>query len=142
MAAPRGCAGAEWWLGRALPGRALPIEWHFDQDVKGARLRHPRLSTVLFLGAVQGGQLAVTEQVPGPRGRPLPAEPRRLETVSPRPNRYALFRGDRWHGVLPLGGSRMRVTLVVNYWAQRPTGVPEWRETRTYRRLCEPRPGR
>src|SRR4051794_25415816 len=40
VARPRSCAGAEWWIGRAQTGR-LPIEFHFDQDVKGRKVRHP-----------------------------------------------------------------------------------------------------
>ena len=139
LARPRGCAGAEWWIGRAYTTR-IPVEFHFDQDVKGRRLRHPRVSSVLFFNSVRGGQLAVTEQVPGaPRAT-------RLQTVAPRRNRYAVFRGDLLHGVLDARGrtpggalkgprGRMRVTLVVNYWDRRPTGVPTWTESGLYRLL-------
>src|SRR6476661_230210 len=34
LARARGCAGAEWWIGRAYTTR-IPVEFHFDQDVKG-----------------------------------------------------------------------------------------------------------
>lgn len=139
LARPRRCAGAEWWIGRAYTSR-LPIEFHFDQDVKGRALRHPRVSSVFFFNAVRGGHLAVTDQRPGGH------EARRLDTVKPRRNRYAIFAGDLLHGVLdargqtpgrPLPGprGRLRVTLVVNYWEARPTGVPAWDESRAYRRL-------
>jgi len=67
LASPRRCIGAEWWIGRAHTTR-VPVEFHFDQDVKGRRLRHPRLSTVFFFNAVRGGQLAVTDQVPASPG--------------------------------------------------------------------------
>src|SRR3954462_10568901 len=137
LARPRRCAGAEWWIGRAWTSH-LPIEFHFDQDVKGTVLRHPRLSTVFFFNAVRGGQLAVTDQRPGKRAA------QRLATVKPRRNRYAMFAGDLLHGVLdargqspgrPLPGprGRLRVTLVVNYWERRPSGVPSWAEGRAYR---------
>jgi len=139
LARPRGCAGAEWWIGRAFTTR-IPIGFHFDEDVKGPRLRHPRLSSVFFFNAVRGGQLAVTDQVPGT------GAPGRLETVAPRRNRYATFRGDRLHGVLDARGrvpgralkgppGRMRITLVVNYWQRRPTGVPTWKDSGLYRLL-------
>ena len=145
LARPRGCAGAEWWIGRSFTTR-IPVGFHFDQDVKGRRLRHPRLSSVFFFNAVRGGQLAVTDQVPG---APKAA---RLQTVTPRRNRYAVFAGNLLHGVLdargrtparPLKGppGRMRVTLVVNYWGRRPTDVPTWAESGVYRSLRGARPG-
>jgi hypothetical protein len=132
------CAGVEWWIGRAYTTR-LPIEFHFDHDVK-AGSRHPVRSSVFFFNAVRGGQLAVTDARPGS------GEPTRLETVKPRRNRYAIFAGDLLHGVLdargrtpgrPLPGprGRLRVTLVVNYWNRRPTGVPAWAESGRYRDL-------
>src|SRR3954462_6714734 len=85
LASPgRSCAGAEWWIGRAFTTRVL-VEFHFDQDVKGGRRRHPRLSSVFFFNRVRGGQLAVTDQLPGTESAA------RLETVRPRRNRYAMF---------------------------------------------------
>lgn len=147
FAAPARASGMEWWIGRSYTS-AVPIGFHFDQDVKARTgLRHPLVSTVFFFNRVKGGQLAVTDQVPGPGGGPRPAEARRLETAAPAPNRYAIFRGDRFHGVLdergrtpgrPRPGPRgvLRVTLVVNYWDHRPTGVPRWSETRIYRALA------
>jgi hypothetical protein len=131
------CAGAEWWIGRAYTTR-LPIEFHFDHDVK-AGSRHPLLSSVFFFNSVRGGHLAVTDARPG-------GEPMRLETVKPRRNRYAIFPGDLLHGLLdahgrtpgrPLPGARgrLRVTLVVNFWHRRPTDVPRWSESGLYRAL-------
>ena len=145
LARPRGCAGAEWWIGRAYTTR-IPVEFHFDQDVKGRRHSHPMLSSVFFFNSVRGGQLAVTDQVPGSEAAT------RLETVAPRRNRYAIFAGNLLHGVLDARGrtpgrpvkgpaGRMRVTLVVNYWKQRPTGVPGWSESGLYRSLGHSRAG-
>ncbi len=139
LARPRGCAGAEWWIGRSHTTR-IPLEFHFDQDVKGRRLRHPRLSSVFFFNPVRGGQLAVTDQIPGGGAAT------RLETIAPRRNRYAVFPGNLLHGVLDARGrspgrrlpgpaGRLRVTLVVNYWERRPTDVPTWDESGIYRSL-------
>ena len=139
LARPRGCAGAEWWIGRSHTTR-IPLEFHFDQDVKGRLRRHPRLSSVFFFNPVRGGQLAVTDQVPGSGAAT------RLETVAPRRNRYAVFAGNLLHGVLDARGrtpgrrlpgpaGRLRVTLVVNSWERRPTGVPTWNESGIYRPL-------
>src|SRR5919201_6201750 len=93
LARARGCAGAEWWIGRAHT-TSIPVEFHFDHDVKGHRRRHPLVSSVFFFNAVRGGQLAVTDQTPGK------ASASRLETVVPRRNRYAIFAGNLLHGVL------------------------------------------
>jgi len=139
LARPRGCAGAEWWIGRSHTTR-IPLEFHFDQDVKGRRLRHPRLSSVFFFNPVRGGQLAVTDQIPGGGAAT------RLETIAPRRNRYAVFPGNLLHGVLDARGrspgrrlpgpaGHLRVTLVVNYWERRPTDVPTWDESGIYRSL-------
>jgi hypothetical protein len=139
LARPRGCAGAEWWIGRSHTTR-VPVEFHFDQDVKGRLRRHPRLSSVFFFNPVRGGQLAVTDQVPGG------GTATRLETIAPRRNRYAVFAGNLLHGVLDARGrspgrrlpgpaGRLRVTLVVNYWERRPADVPTWNESGIYRSL-------
>ena len=137
------CAGVEWWIGRTYTTR-VPIEFHFDEDVKGRRRRHPLFSSVFFFNAVRGGQLAITDATPG-------RSPQRLEAVKPRRNRYAIFAGDLLHGVLDRDGctptralpgprGRLRVTLVVNYWEARPTGVPLFSESRAYRALsAQPR---
>jgi hypothetical protein len=145
----RRALGAEWWIGRTYTTR-VPIEFHFDQDVKlrdaGGPLVHPLASSVLFFNSVRGGQLAVTDQRPDDRGDPRPARPRALEAVKPRANRYAVFAGDRYHGVLDANGEmptralagprgRLRITLVVNFWRRRPTDVLTWSESRVYRAL-------
>lgn len=132
------CAGIEWWIGRTYTTR-VPIGFHFDEDVKGRRRRHPLISSVFFFNAVRGGQLAITDATPG-------RAPQRLEAVKPRRNRYAIFKGNLLHGVLdrdgrtpsrPLSGprGRLRVTLVVNYWEAPPEGVPLFSGSRTYRAL-------
>jgi len=138
LARPRGCAGSEWWIGRAYTND-LPIEFHFDEDVLGKNRRHPRLSSVFFFNRVRGGQLAVTDARPG-------RAPSQLQAVPPRRNRYALFAGDLLHGVLDRDGrtplqklsgprGRLRVTLVVNFWDERPSKIVPWSESRHYRRL-------
>jgi hypothetical protein len=154
LAAPgRRCTGAEWWIGRTYTTE-VSVGFHFDQDVKASRgLRHPLLSSVFFFNRVRGGQLAVTDQRAGLRGEPQPADPRTLQTVAPRRNRYAVFDGALFHGVLdarsrtpgrslPGPRGRLRVTLVVNFWETRPAGVPEWRNSRLYRGLAGPSAGR
>jgi hypothetical protein len=138
LARPRGCAGAEWWIGRSYTND-VPIGFHFDEDVRGSSRRHPAISSVFFFNRVRGGQLAVTDARPG-------EEPARLEAIKPRRNRYAIFKGDLLHGVLDAEGrtprrklpgprGRLRVTLVVNFWRQRPSKVAAWNESKLYRAL-------
>lgn len=122
------CAGYEWWIGRAYAHR-MPIDWHFDHDVKGGVIRNPILSSVFFFNSVRGGQLAVTDQT----SSKIHADA--LETVKPRRNRYAVFAGNLFHGVLEGPPGRLRVTLVVNFWSKRPTGVPAWAQSGVYRAL-------
>jgi len=142
-ARPRNCTGAEWWIGRSYTND-VPIEFHFDQDVRGREKRHPQLSSVLLFNRVRGGQLAVTDAKPGTG----PAT--RLQAIKPRRNRYAIFAGDLLHGVLDARGrtpdrklsgprGRLRVTLVVNFWAERPSKVPAFRESKLYRALAPAR---
>jgi hypothetical protein len=78
---------------------------------------------------VRGGQLAVTDQTLSK----IHADA--LQTVKPRRNRYAIFAGNLFHGVLSGPPGRLRITLVVNFWAKRPAGVPTWRESGVYRAL-------
>jgi len=102
---------------------------------------------VFFFNRVRGGQLAVTNQRAGRRGEPTPPAADQLEVIVPRRNRYAVFDGALFHGVLDARGrtprrklpgppGRLRVTLVVNFWARAPTGVPRWRDVRFYRALA------
>ena len=133
------CAGIEWWIGRTHTTR-VPIEFHFDADVKGRKRRHPLFSSVFFFNAVRGGQLAITDATPG-------RAPQKIQAVKPRRNRYAIFRGNLLHGVLDRDGrtpsrplaaphGRLRVTLVVNYWEAPPTGVTTWSASGRYRPLA------
>lgn len=146
------CTGAEWWIGRSYT-TDVPVGFHFDQDVRAAQgLRHPLLSSVFFFNRVRGGHLAITDQRAGRRGEPVPARARELHAVAPRRNRYAIFDGALFHGVLDARGrvpgaklsgprGRLRVTLVVNFWDRRPTRVRRWRDGRVYRALAGRRGG-
>ena len=74
---------------------------------------------------------------------PLPLE---ADLVGPRPNRIAMFDGRLTHGVLDARNavptSRLRVrgelrlSLVMNGWARRPTDVPSFEEARVYAALA------
>jgi hypothetical protein len=150
VAGRRRIAGVEWWLSRMYT-TDVRVDFHQDRDEKLAlrtgELVHPRISSVLFLNRVRGGALMVTREKPEPDNPSL--APSRLDTadlVAPRPNRLVVFDGTLTHGVLDAenripdgrlpGGSRLRRTLVMNWWAHRPTDVPAWSDTRLYRALA------
>jgi hypothetical protein len=158
----RGARGVEWWLSRMWT-HDIRVDFHRDRDERlalaGGPDRHPRVSSVLFLNRVQGGALAVTAQPPEPANPAMVPLPLEADLVGPRPNRLAMFDGRLTHGVLdarngvPTSRLRergeLRLTLVMNGWAQRPTDIPTFEEARVYealalraekRRLRAPRP--
>ena len=143
-----GARGVEWWLSRMWT-HDVRVDFHRDRDERlalaGGPDRHPRVSSVLFLNAVQGGALAVTAQRPDPGNPALVPLPLEADLVAPRPNRLVLFPGRLTHGVLdarnqvPAGRlhtrGELRLTLVMNGWARRPTDVPTFQEGTAYRDL-------
>jgi hypothetical protein len=123
--------GVEWWFSvmrtNATPQWLLPC--HFDRsdlDEKDpAHIRHPETASVFFMNAVPYGELVITDQVLGEDGRPSPREPRQMRFVTPGDNRYAVFPGNLYHGVIgrmwrPEHDDCLRVTLAVNWWTERP----------------------
>ena len=125
------------------------VDFHRDRDERlalgGGPDRHPRVSSVLFLNRVRGGALAVTTQPPDPRHPALVPLPLQADLVGPRPNRLAMFDGRLTHGVLDAGNAvpvsrlrrrgELRLTLVMNGWARRPSGVPVYAEAEVYASL-------
>jgi hypothetical protein len=137
--------GVEWWLSRMTTSR-VRVDFHQDRDEKrsrrGGTLRHPRVSSVLFLNRVRGGALAVTAQPPNaknPSSVPLPLD---ADLIAPRANRLVWFDGRLTHGVLdadnriPGGRCRtrgeLRLSVVMNWWSTRPMAVPRFAEVDVY----------
>ncbi len=123
--------GVEWWFSvlgtNATPQWLLPC--HFDRadldEINPARIRHPESASVFFFNAVPYGELVITDQVLGEDGRPSPREPREMRFVPPGENRYAVFPGHLFHGVIgrmwrPVESDCLRVSLAVNWWTERP----------------------
>ena len=124
--------GVEWWFSvlniNATPQWLLPC--HFDRadldERDPARIRHPESASVFFFNAVPYGELAITDQVLGADGRPSPGEPRLMRFVPPGENRYVVFPGHLHHGVIgrmwrPAEDERLRVSLAINWWTERPS---------------------
>jgi hypothetical protein len=147
----RGLVGVEWWLSR-MHTTDVRVDFHQDRDeklaLKGGPLVHPRFTSLLFMNRVRGGALAVTRAPPCEDNPSLAPDTDEFDLVTPRPNRFTCFRGDLTHGVLDArnqipdgklpGTSRLRVTLVMNWWHQRPTDLPTFAESRVYRSLALP----
>jgi hypothetical protein len=122
--------GVEWWfsvtLTNSTPQWLLPC--HFDRndlDEKDPqKIRHPETASVLFLTSVPYGELVVTDQVLTDKGA-HPQQPKDMHFVSPKANRYATFPGHLYHGVIgrmwrPVKDTKLRVTMAVNWWTERP----------------------
>jgi len=143
-----GARGVEWWLSRMWT-HDVQVDFHRDRDERlalaGGPDRPPRVSSVLFLNRVRGGVLAVTRQAPDPRNPAMVPLPLEADLVAPRPNRFVMFDGRLTHGVLDARNAiptsrlrrrgELRLTLVMNAWARRPTDVPTFEEAGAYAAL-------
>ena len=132
-------AGAEWWLSR-MRTSDVGVDFHRDRDnarfARTGRTVHPAVSSVLFLNRCRGGHLVVVDASPNEANPACAPDLRDADVVRPRPNRFAVFRGDLTHGVLDANGevpdgrletpTPLRLSLAVNWWRRRPEGVPEF----------------
>jgi len=122
--------GVEWWfsvtLTNSTPQWLLPC--HFDRndlDEKDLeKIRHPETASVLFLTSAPYGELVVTDQVLTDKGA-QPQQPKDMWFVSPKANRYTTFPGHLHHGVIgrmwrPVKDTKLRITMAVNWWSERP----------------------
>ena len=142
-------AGAEWWLSRMRTSN-VQVDFHRDRDehlaLSGGRQVHPAISSVLFLNRCRGGLLAVTREPPNPKNAAMAPDRLALDLVQPVPNRYVWFDGRLTHGVLDsenqLPGRRLtrepslRLTIAINLWKRRPTGIPRFADRRIYTQLA------
>ncbi len=132
---PQACIGAEWWLGRLGNGKKL--RFHFDRDLalqeKTGEVVCPIFGSVMYLNDYPSTPTVIVGQVPGPDGKSkVPEEPKYTQAVEAVANRYMVFGGNLRHGVIPNpdklkldprrpdGKPERRLTLLVNYWHQRP----------------------
>jgi peptidoglycan pentaglycine glycine transferase (the first glycine) len=139
--------GAEWWfsvmLTNSTPQWLLPC--HFDrndlQEKDPRKIRHPETASVLFFNSVPYGELVITDQVLTEKGA-HPQQPRDMHFIRPKANRYAIFAGHLYHGVIgrmwrPAKETRLRITMAVNWWGARPEAayLKDSRECMTVLRL-------
>jgi hypothetical protein len=145
---PARATGAEWWLSRMRTSH-VGIDFHRDHDIVlaegGGPVRHPLVSTVLFLNRCTGGLLAVTREPPNPKNPALAPSKHAFDLVTPKPNRLASFDGRLTHGVLDaknrIPGGRLprekelRLAVAVNFWAKKPLGARAFAEADVYAAL-------
>jgi hypothetical protein len=125
-----GVIGVEWWFcvtqTNATPQWLLPC--HFDRnnlnDQNVRTTRQPERASVLFLTSAPYGELVITDQVLTDEG-PDPYQPTDMRFVRPKANRYAIFPGHLYHGVIgrmwrPQKDEKLRITMAVNWWIQKP----------------------
>ena len=145
----RGVIGVEWWLSRMRTSN-VKVDFHRDRD--NARFDetgvevHPRISSLLYLGPCKGGLLAVTREPPNPENPAFAPDVHDFDFVAPRANRFTYFDGALTHGVLDANnevpGKRiprepsLRLAIAVNFWGERPWGVPLFRQSAHYRGLA------
>lgn len=123
--------GAEYWVQVYEGGRGLAF--HFDKDEHAMEssgvMVNPILSSVLFLTSAENNQppqapLVLTDQVfDCELGSPTPTDPTTSTLIFPVENSYCIFDGRLGHGVLDSAVTSRRVTLLVNWWAQKPLKI-------------------
>jgi len=128
--------GCEYWVQDVAHDEA-PKAYHTDcvlereeEEEEGGELllrkKHPLLSTVYYGKTERGGATVAFDEEEYEKMR-------KCVLVKPRRNRLFAFRGDMWHGVCRdengFEGNEeayQRVTLLVNFWKERPKCAGEF----------------
>ena len=67
------------------------------------------------------GPTAVIDQLfDAEQGRAVPSSPERTALIFPYKNQYVLFDGRLGHGVLGSSSKQPRVTMLINWWTEKP----------------------
>ena len=88
------------------------------------RIKFPEQGSVLFFNEVPYGELVVTDQVWTKSGID-PKQPKEMLFIRPRENRYTVFPGHLYHGVIgrmwrPARETKLRIAMAVNWWHEKP----------------------
>jgi len=122
--------GVEWWFSvmriNKTPQWLLPC--HFDradiEESDPAKIQQPTIGSLLFLNTVPYGDLVLTDQKFTDRGA-RPRQPKNMVFTQPSQNRYVVFPGEAYHGVIGRmwrdeQPDEMRISMAVNWWTQKP----------------------
>ena len=69
---------------------------------------------------VAGPTAIVDQQYDAEQGKAVPDSPSRTALVFPSRNNYVLFDGKLGHGVLGSSSQKPRMTMLINWWAEKP----------------------
>ena len=127
---PPTVTGVEWWFSVLLTNTTPQwlLACHFDRNDLSEKdlnkVRYPERSSVLFLNSVPYGELVVTDQVQTEKGM-RPRQPHEMVFIRPDRNCYAVFPGERYHGVIgrmwrPIEPEALRITMAINWWSEQP----------------------
>lgn len=122
-----GVEGAEWWI-RVRPCNEFK-GLHFDKDEslfeKEKLYRYPEFASIFYVDE-QGGETVVLDQrKDGISHKLVPEAPTSGVLIKPKPNSFAIFPGNLYHGVLPTSQNQSdkagnRITLLINWWRNKP----------------------
>jgi len=138
-------AGAEYWVQVCDTGpgessgeerEAIPFHWDKDEAALAERgaWEHPKLATVLYL--THNAAPTVIFKTHNDQVGNSAAGPAQAAVSYPRPGKHLCFRGNLLHGCpaelsvpsqLPAVPTE-RITLLVNLWVKRPSGVAAFPE--------------
>lgn len=115
-------AGAEWWI--VARKSSLGMEWHCDCDriiySREKRFVRPAISSVLYLND-SGGPTLIVDDVASNASVRRPTTERGCLGFLPNSNRYGVFPGDRFHAVAITDDDDDRITIAINWWAEKPS---------------------
>ena len=129
---PADWAGAEWWCQVYKPSRGLPFHFDKDEELMKAtgEMRHPITSCVLYLNTAEecavprlGATLVMQQRFDTEAGCGVPEPSRHDVLVWPSRNCVLAFDGTLAHGVLDSASTRVRRSMLVNWWRAKPQGV-------------------
>jgi hypothetical protein len=129
---PPDWAGAEWWCQVYKPSRGLPFHFDKDEELMKAtgEMRHPITSCVLYLNTAEecavpplGATLVMQQRFDAQAGCGVPEPSRHDVLVWPSRNCVLAFDGTLAHGVLDSASTRVRRSMLVNWWRSNPKGV-------------------
>lgn len=125
--------GVEWWL-RIAPCQ-VEHDMHCDKDEvlwdTERKIRHPYYGSILYLSDAGGptvicDQAMTLDEAGAPDGfDPPECQDDSVLVVDPKPNMFVMFPGWARHGVAAQNSTGVRRTLLLNWWCERPRGMPD-----------------
>ena len=77
-----------------------------------------------YTGLPAGPTAIIDQHFDVEQGRAVPDSPERTALIFPYKNQYVLFDGRLGHGVLGSSCKQPRMTMLINWWAEKPQVQP------------------